>query len=169
MTAFIDSFIPQLKAAGITHVVSVPDGYLAPLIKLVMADGTFTHIPAAREEEAIGIASGLSLAGAKCLVMMQNVGLLNSIGCMATLPLNYRTPFVLLLSHRGNIYDKNTYDMPKIRFMDGVLRTMNLRVFSYREFQNEPDLLPLLWQQAHTAQEPSILLLDYPPQGRAVQ
>src|SRR5690606_22114194 len=124
------------------------------------------HIHAARGEEAIGIASGLAMAGKKTLVMMQNVGFLNSIGCFATLALNYRTPFVMLIAHRGNIYDRNNYDIPKIRFMDGIFRQMNLFTTSYRQFGNEPDLLRLMMQQAETAGEPTFLMLDMPPSGR---
>lgn len=159
-------FIEQLNHAEITHVISVPDGYLAPLITQVEQAAHITHIHAAREEEAIGIAGGLSLAGKKVLVMMQNVGFLNSIGCFATLALNYRLPFVMLIAHRGNIYDRNNYDIPKIRFMDGIFRQMNLFTTSYRQFGHEPDLLHLVMRQAETAGEPTFLMLDMPPNGR---
>ena len=96
--SLVEGFVQQLKNAGITHVTSVPDGYLAPLIEQVVVDDHFTHIPAAREEECIGIASGLAMGGKKPLVMMQNVGFLNSIGCFATLPQNYKIPFVVLVN-----------------------------------------------------------------------
>ena len=120
------TFIEQVHNAGISHIISVPDGYLAPLIKKVNEDNTLHHTVAAREEEALAIASGLAMAGKTPLVMMQNSGFLNSIGCFSTLCQNYRTPFVLLLANRGNLYDKNSYDIPKIRHMDGILRQMNL-------------------------------------------
>lgn len=158
-----DTFVQQVKDAGFTHVVSVPDGYLAPLIHRLKAGCDLPHIHAAREEEAIGIASGIVLAGGTPLVMMQNVGWLNSIGCFATLCLNYRTPFVLLLAHRGNIYDANTYDIPKIRYMDGIMAQLNLRTVSYHQFRNEPNLLALTLRLAKTAGEPALLLLDMPP------
>jgi sulfopyruvate decarboxylase alpha subunit len=167
--SFSASFLTQCRTAGVTHVVSVPDGYLAPLIWQVVKDERILHIPAAREEEAIGIAAGLSMAGKRVLVMMQNVGFLNSLGCFSTLALNYRTPFALLLSHRGNLFDKNTYDMPKMRFMNNILEGMNLFTHSAYQFRHEPDLIKLVLDQSYTAGEPAVLLLDMPPEGRKVQ
>lgn len=161
------TFIEQVHAAGLTHVVSVPDGYLAPLIKKVEADQTLHHTVAAREEEALAIAAGLAMAGKKPIVLMQNSGFLNSIGCFSTLCQNYRTPFVLLLANRGNLYDKNSYDIPKIRYMDGLLKQMNLLAYSAHQYRGEANLIRLVQSVAETAEEPALLLLDYPPDHSA--
>ena len=161
------TFIDQAHHAGITHVVSVPDGYLAPLIKQVNADNTLHHTVAAREEEALAIASGLAMAGKRPIVLMQNSGFLNSIGCFSTLCQNYRTPFVLLLANRGNLYDKNSYDIPKIRYMDGLLKQMNLLSYSAHQYRDEENLIRLVQSVAETAEEPALLLLDYPPDHSA--
>lgn len=164
--AFADVFIPQLKAAGITHIVSVPDGYLAVLIDLARKAGV-DLTPVAREEEAFAVAAGLRMAGKKPLVMIQNVGFLNSIGCFATLCLNYRTPFSVLVAHRGNLYDKNNYDILKFRYFENILNVMNLRTISWHGYAHEPQLLSLVAQLAETAREPAFLLLDMPPAGTA--
>ncbi len=161
------TFIKQTHKAGITHIISVPDGYLAPLIKEVLEDKTLHHTHAAREEEALAIASGLAMCGVKAMVMMQNSGFLNSIGCFATLCQNYSTPFVLLLANRGNLYDKNSYDIPKIRYMDGIIKQMNLFAYSCHQYQNEENLVSLAQSVAETVQEPTLLLLDYPPSHSA--
>ena len=163
---FNDVFMDQVNAAGITHVVGVPDGWLAPLIDQLEAANTITYVPAAREEEAIGIASGFAMAGKKTMVMMQNVGFLNSVGCFATLPLNYRIPFVMLIANRGNLFDKNNYDIPKIRYMENTLDSMNLLRTSYYQYKEEDNLLKKVMDRAETAQEPCFLLLDYPPHGK---
>jgi len=161
------TIVGQLHHAGITHVISVPDGYLAPMIKKIEADSTLHHTYAAREEEALAIASGLAMAGKKPLVMMQNSGFLNSIGCFSTLCQNYRTPFVLLLANRGNLYDKNSYDIPKIRYLDGLLKQMNLLHYSCHQYRHEENLIRLAQNVAETAEEPALLLLDYPPDQSA--
>lgn len=161
------TLIEQLHNAGISHVISVPDGYLAPMIKKIEADDSLHHTYAAREEEALAIASGLAMAGKKPLVMMQNSGFLNSLGCFSTLCQNYRTPFVLLLANRGNLYDKNSYDIPKIRYMDGLLKQMNLLHYSCHQYRDEANLLRFAQNVAETAEEPALLLLDYPPDQSA--
>ena len=161
------TILEQIDAAGITHIISVPDGYLAPMIQKIEGKRHLHHTPAAREEEALAIASGLSMAGKKAMVMMQNSGFLNSIGCYATLCQNYRTPFVLLIANRGNIYDKNNYDIPKIRYMDGILKTMNTLHYSCHQYRDEENILRMAQNVAETAGEPAILLLDYPPEHSA--
>ena len=167
MSNLHSTIIEQIHNAGITHVISVPDGYLAPMIQKVEADATLHHTPAAREEEALAIASGLVMAGKKVIVLMQNSGFLNSIGCFSTLCQNYRTGFVLLLANRGNLFDKNSYDIPKIRYMDGLLQSMNLLNYSCHQYRDEANLVGLAQSVAETAGEPALLLLDYPPQHSA--
>jgi sulfopyruvate decarboxylase TPP-binding subunit len=93
----------------------------------------------------------------------------NSLGCFATLCQNYRTPFVILVANRGNLFDKNSYDIPKIRYMDSILSAMNLLTTSYYQFRNEPDLITRMMERAETAQEPTLLMLDCPPNTQTVQ
>ncbi|MBI1363281.1 MAG: hypothetical protein GC134_04800 [Proteobacteria bacterium] len=167
--SFQEEFVAQVRAAGITHAVGVPDGWLAPLIEQLGNAADITYVPAAREEEALAVASGFAMAGKRALMLTQNVGLLNSLGCFSTLCQNYRTPFVLLVANRGNLFDKNSYDIPKIRYMDGILGAMNLLTTSYYTYKDEPDLIKRLMERAETAQEPAVLLLDYPPNAHTVQ
>lgn len=164
-----ETFMAQVRTAGITHVTGVPDGWLAPLIRQLDDAADITYVPAAREEEALAIVSGFAMAGKKAMMLTQNVGLLNSLGCFSTLCQNYRIPFVLLIANRGNLFDKNSYDIPKIRYMDGILSAMNLLTTSYYQFKEEDNLLSKMMDRAETAQEPALLMLDYPPHGQTVQ
>jgi sulfopyruvate decarboxylase subunit alpha len=59
------------------------------------------YIPATREDEAMGIATGSYLAGKQPVVMMQNSGLGSSINPLASLDILYRIPMLLLISWRG--------------------------------------------------------------------
>ena len=54
-----------------------------------------------REEEAIGIATGMSLANEKSLVFMQNAGFANSISTITSLLQLYQIPMILLIGWRG--------------------------------------------------------------------
>ena len=54
-----------------------------------------------REEEAIGIATGMSLAGEKSLVFMQNAGFANSLSTITSLVQLYQIPMILLIGWRG--------------------------------------------------------------------
>ena len=69
-----------LKDNNVRLVTYVPDNVLRPLIEGCHADPYFTTFAAAREEEAIGIVAGATMAGMRGIVLMQTSG-------FATLPM----------------------------------------------------------------------------------
>ena len=58
-----------------------------------------------REEEAIGIAAGMSLSKSKSLVFMQNAGFANSLSTITSLIDLYNIPIIFIIGWRG--YLKN--------------------------------------------------------------
>ena len=58
-----------------------------------------------REEEAIGIATGMVLSGEKSLVFMQNAGFANSLSTITSLLQLYQIPIILLIGWRGFLKD----------------------------------------------------------------
>ena len=58
-----------------------------------------------REEEAIGIAAGMSMSNEKSLVFMQNAGFANSLSTITSLIKLYEIPMILLIGWRGFLKD----------------------------------------------------------------
>ena len=58
-------------------------------------------IIATREEEAIGICTGMILSHSSSLVFMQNAGFANSISTIASLVQLYEIPMIFLIGWRG--------------------------------------------------------------------
>ena len=85
----------------------VPDNVLKPLIEGVHADPFFTVVPAAREEEAVGIVSGAALAGMNGVVLMQTSGLATLANVLASLPVVYNIPVLMVISERGVLGEFN--------------------------------------------------------------
>ena len=54
-----------------------------------------------REEEAIGIAAGMSMSKSNSLVFMQNAGFANSISTITSLVQLYEIPMIFLIGWRG--------------------------------------------------------------------
>ena len=54
-----------------------------------------------REEEAIGIAAGMSMSRSNSLVFMQNAGFANSISTITSLVQLYKIPMIFLIGWRG--------------------------------------------------------------------
>lgn len=161
--AFVEAFAPACRDAKIDYVIGVPDGYLAPLISSLSQSPDINYIAASREEESLGVAAGLALCGKRPLLLMQNVGFMNSAGCFATLCLNYRIPFVVIIANRGNLFDQTRYDVQKYRYFQRIADALNVVSVSWRAFREEKELLKLCYARAITASEPVLLLLDAPP------
>lgn len=94
-------FCLTLKKHGFNFFAGVPCSILKDIINCLQIDPDVTYVSATREGEAIGIATGAFLGGKKPVVLMQNSGFGNSIGALASLPLLYKIPMILLISWRG--------------------------------------------------------------------
>ena len=94
-------FCTMLKKKGFDFFTGVPCSILKDVINYLSKDPDVPYIPATREDEAIGIATGAYLAGKKPVVLMQNSGLGNSIGALTSLDQLYEIPMLLLISWRG--------------------------------------------------------------------
>ena len=94
-------FCTILEEKDFDFFTGVPCSVFKEVINYLLADPDIPYIPATREDEALGIATGAYLAGKKPVVLMQNSGLGNSIGALTSLDLLYKIPILLLISWRG--------------------------------------------------------------------
>ena len=88
--------IEGLASIGIEFFLHVPDSFGAPVIAHFENSPTVQAFPVAREEEGIGIASGLAMTGKKSVLFYHDTGLGNSIGSLTTYAMAYHTPVLLL-------------------------------------------------------------------------
>ena len=101
MMVSASQFCNLLKKNGFNFCTGVPCTILKDIILCLSSDSDLTYVPATREDEAMGIATGSYLAGKQPIVMMQNSGLGSSINPLASLDILYRIPMLLLISWRG--------------------------------------------------------------------
>ncbi len=88
---------------GIENYVGVPDSTLKKFIEEGLKKKKI--IISTREEEAIGIATGMTLSGSKSLVFMQNAGFANSLSTITSLVQLYKIPLIFLIGWRGYLPD----------------------------------------------------------------
>lgn len=88
---------------GIENFIGVPDSTLKHFVDQGLKKDKI--IIATREEEAIGIATGMSLSKSPSLVFMQNAGFANSLSTITSLVEMYQIPLIFLIGWRG--YLKN--------------------------------------------------------------
>jgi len=94
-------FCSMLRSQGFNFSTGVPCSILKDIIIYLSSHPDIPYIPATREDEALGIASGAYLAGRKPIVLMQNSGLGSAINPLASLDILYKIPMLLLISWRG--------------------------------------------------------------------
>src|SRR6185436_9474087 len=145
-----DRLFRSIKTAKPKLVTGVPDGMLAETIMLCEGAGEFPYIACAREEECIGVASGAAMAGERAVVLVQNAGLLNSLGALATMGIRYGLPFVVLTTNRGVLADPNSYDIEKFMAFEGGVKAIT-PVFSYPLATMPEDLVPAAFKWAEAA------------------
>ena len=126
MTDWPMQIFAALKRHGVTQVVYVPDGGHAALIRAVQADRAMRAIPLTTEEEGIALLAGSWLGGARGIMLMQSSGVGNCIN-MFSLVAQCRTPFVALVTMRGEWGEFNPWQGPMSAATRTVIEAMGLR------------------------------------------
>jgi sulfopyruvate decarboxylase TPP-binding subunit len=96
---FQSNIFKFLLKNGIENFIGVPDSTLKKFITEGLSKKKI--IISTREEEAIGIAVGMSLSNSKSLVFMQNAGFANSLSTITSLVQLYNIPLIFLIGWRG--------------------------------------------------------------------
>ena len=95
-----DVFCDELAARGFAVASGVPCSYFGgPIEYLSRTPGRY--VPAPNEGAALAVAVGVSLAGGRAYVMLQNSGLGNLINPLTSLVMVYQIPVLVFVSLRG--------------------------------------------------------------------
>lgn len=95
-------FVRILKSAGYDFFTGVPCSLISDVILSLEKDPSVPYIPAVREDVAVGLAAGAYLGGKTPCILMQNSGLGQCLGALASLNLIYRIPCLLIITWRGH-------------------------------------------------------------------
>jgi sulfopyruvate decarboxylase subunit alpha len=93
--------LAEMKKAGVTHVVWLPDSETNWLYLLMRAEPSLRLVGVSREGHACSVAAGLAAAGAKPLILIQNTGMLESGDSLRGWLLGLNVPVVLMVGYRG--------------------------------------------------------------------
>lgn len=95
-------FVSILRDAGYDFFTGVPCSLISDVILSLESDPGVPYIPAVREDVAVGLAAGAYLGGKTPCVLMQNSGLGQCLGSLASLNLIYKIPSLLIVTWRGH-------------------------------------------------------------------
>ena len=94
-----EHLIDTLDACGVRYLITVPATGLEAVFEHFESHGHCIY--ATREEEAVAIATGLTLGGEKAIVMMAQAGVGNALNAVFTLADAYGVYFPVLVCFRG--------------------------------------------------------------------
>lgn len=136
-----------LKAAGIRQMSYVPDAGHSTLIRLFEKDAEVTTNVLTTEEEGIAIATGAWLGGERSVVLMQSSGVGNCLN-MLSLPVQTRTPLLILVTMRGEWAEFNPWQVPMGQATEASLRAIGVTVL---RAETGEDLVEVATQAAEMA------------------
>jgi sulfopyruvate decarboxylase alpha subunit len=129
-----------LKAAGVKHVVYVPDAGHSTAITLAEADAEIRSVVLTTEEEGIGYLAGAWLGGERGALLMQSSGVGNCINTLG-LAACARFPLLMVVTMRGDWAEFNQWQNPMGQATEPALRLMG--VMTWRADKPE-EVAPLL-------------------------
>ncbi|HTC81823.1 MAG TPA: thiamine pyrophosphate-binding protein [Acidimicrobiia bacterium] len=115
-----------LSGAGVDLVATLPETWLVPLLRALEADPGMRVVEVAKEDEAVGIAMGAHLAGARAAALMQNHGLFASLNAVLSGTMLYRVPLLLLISDRGHFGERDPWQTEGGRHTRPVLDAVGI-------------------------------------------
>jgi len=149
-----------LWAAGCRHVVYVPDNPLSHILAALARDHEeVVTLLATREEEAVGIAAGLYLGGAKPALLMQSSGVGNMLNALGSLLLAYQIPAVVIVSMRGDPGEWNWAQVPMGRAVGPVLDAFGVQHLSIDRAEEARSSVLAVANLAFSTRTPAACLL----------
>ena len=157
-----DAVLDGLADWGLERFVHVPSSHVSALIAGLEARGT-PGLLANREDEAMGIAGGLRLTGARSAVLMQDNGFGNALTALTTFVKAYHVGLPVVANTRGGVGEYNAM----IHTFSAGVPTMLAAAGVHVEHLG-PAHAPEVWRStvrgacelAETTHRPVVVLLD---------
>lgn len=121
--------VSAVKAAGVDYVLSVPDivtssGLLFPISE----DPAFRLIRVCKEDECVGIASGLSYGHKRALILIQYTGMLYAMNAIRAVGVELKQPICMMVGLLGKEPDRAPRESARygVRIVEPLLDAMGI-------------------------------------------
>lgn len=152
--------LEAFRAEDIHHLVFLPDTVMGRLLALAEEDPFFHLTGVHREEEAVGILTGLFLGGQRGAMLVQSSGLGNTLNALGSLAMAYHIPFPILVSLRGEFGEFNPAQLHMGRAVPGCLDALNIRFVTVSSATDLETIVSGALKTCFTAEEPFGILLS---------
>jgi sulfopyruvate decarboxylase TPP-binding subunit len=150
--------IEQVAACGIELVASLPDNWLAPLIRGFKADDRFRHVPVNREESAIGLCSGTFFGGKGSIALMGASGLMTVVYAITKINYTYEVPVLILITLRGAPGDHHKHHVSNGLYLLPVMDSISLP-YMIIDARDKIGHIKRAWDHSRTISRPVVAVL----------
>jgi sulfopyruvate decarboxylase TPP-binding subunit len=161
--------IDAIAESGVEFILSVPDivtsgGLLRPIAR----DPRFRLIRVCKEDECIGIASGLHYCDKRALSLIQSTGFLDSINAIRGVAVEYAQPICMMIGLLGHEPDKAPRASSRygVRIIEPILDAMGIAHHLISEDSDVAKIRPAI-DRAYAISAPVALLVGRPPSASA--
>ena len=157
--------VVALKAAGVSHVIWLPDSYLGQWDAALSGPEGLPLIRVCREGEAIAIAGGLLLGGQWPIVLLQCTGLFEAGDALRNIVHDLKLPLFLLVGARGWKQSQHNRSLGRPAadtcavFLEDIVRAWRIGYTWLTESSSATDLATLYRQQARLAKQAHCVLV----------
>jgi sulfopyruvate decarboxylase TPP-binding subunit len=123
------AILAAIKNSGVRFVLSVPDIVTsAGLLRPISRDPDLRLIRVCKEDECIGIASGLSYCEERALILIQYTGFLDSLNAIRAVAVEYKQPICMMVGLLGHEPDRPPVQSGRfgVRIIEPILDTMGI-------------------------------------------
>jgi sulfopyruvate decarboxylase subunit alpha len=123
------AILAAIKASGVQFVLSVPDIVTsAGLLRPISRDPELRLVRVCKEDECIGIASGLSYCDKRALILIQYTGFLDSINAIRAVAVEYKQPICMMIGLLGHEPERPPTQSGRygVRIIEPILDAMGI-------------------------------------------
>jgi sulfopyruvate decarboxylase TPP-binding subunit len=158
--------IAAIKASGVEYILSVPDIVTsAGLLRPIADDNDLRLIRVCKEDECIGIASGLSYCDKRALILIQYTGLLDSLNAIRGIAVEYKQPICMMVGLLGHDPETTPRTSPRygVRIIEPILDDMGIAHHLVNEDSHIAKIQPAI-DKAYGESHPVVILIGRSPQ-----
>jgi sulfopyruvate decarboxylase subunit alpha len=123
------AILAAIKASAVQFVLSVPDIVTsAGLLRPISRDPDLRLVRVCKEDECIGIASGLSYCDKRALILIQYTGFLDSINAIRAVAVEYKQPICMMIGLLGHEPERPPTQSGRygVRIIEPILDAMGI-------------------------------------------
>jgi sulfopyruvate decarboxylase subunit alpha len=157
--------IAAVKQSGVEFILSVPDIVTsAGLLFPIADDKSLKLVRVCKEDECIGIASGLTYCDKRALVLIQYTGFLYSLNAIRGVAVEFKQPIVMMVGLLGHEAGRLPADSGRfgVRILEPICDTMGIEHHLLSEDADVAKIKPAI-DKAYKESAPVVFLVGRKP------